>query len=206
MFSYIKGLLIASSPASIIVENSGIAYKIFIPVSAYHSLPPVGEAATLHTSFVVREISQTLFGFLSTHERDFFEVLMGVTGVGPKLALALIGHMPLAELQDAIVNEDSTALCRVPGIGKKGAQRLIIELRDKVQTIAAPAKHILHTTADPKVRTINDAMSALISLGYNQSVAQKAIKRSLDAFSESSESNEAPIDLSRLIATALTHV
>jgi Holliday junction DNA helicase RuvA len=193
-------MLIAASPISVILENSGIGYKIFIPVNAFNALSQVGSQAALHTSFVVRESSQTLYGFLSSQERDFFEVLLGVTGVGPKLALALIGHMPLAELQQSIANEDAAALCRIPGIGKKGAERLIIELRDKINALPlAPVKHVLHTTIDAKTRTLNDAMSALVNLGYNQATAQKAIKRSLDKLPE-------PIDLSTLIAMALTHV
>jgi holliday junction DNA helicase RuvA len=200
MFAYIKGSLILSSPTTVVVETASIGYKIFIPINTFHELPQIGAQITLHTSFVVRELSQTLYGFLSIQERDFFEVLMGVTGVGPKLALSLIGHMPLLELQNAITQEDTPALCRIPGIGKKGAERLIIELRDKVSTLPSyPVKYFLHSSLDPKTQTTHDAMSALISLGYNQMTAQKAIKRSLDELPE-------PIDLSSLIAMALKHV
>ena len=200
MFAYIKGVLMAASPTSVVIESNGIGYKIFIPVNAFNALSQVGEQVTLHTSFVVRENAQTLYGFLTFQERDFFEVLLGVTGIGPKLALAIIGHMPLTELQQVIANEDAAALCRIPGIGKKGAERLVIELRDKVNALPlAPSKYVLHTTIDAKTRTLNDALSALVNLGYNQATAQKAIKRSLDKLPD-------PLDLSSLIAMALTQV
>jgi Holliday junction DNA helicase RuvA len=200
MFAYIKGTLVFASPASVTIESGEIGYKIMIPVHAFNALPQLGGQLLLHTSFVVRELSQTLYGFLSAQERDFFEILMGVTGVGPKLALALIGHMPLFDLQHAIVDEDAATLCRIPGIGKKGAERLIIELRDKISSIPhSGVKYVLQSSGDAKSRAVNDALSALASLGYSQGTAQKAVKRALDSLSE-------PIELSGLIAAALTHV
>ena len=106
MFAYIKGTLIQSSPSSVVMEANGIGYKLFIPASAFSHLPQAGSLFTLHTSFIVRELSQTLYGFFNIQERDFFEALLGVTGIGPKIALALIGHMPVHELQQAISSED----------------------------------------------------------------------------------------------------
>lgn len=135
MFAYIKGTLVQSTATSVVIETHGIGYKLFIPVSAFSQLPQIGSPLTLQTSFIVRELAQTLYGFFTLHERDFFEALLGVTGIGPKIALALIGHMSTHELQRAISNEDTAALCRVPGIGKKGAERLIIEMRDKVELL-----------------------------------------------------------------------
>lgn len=198
MFAYIKGRLAAAATASVVLENGGIGYKIFISLNAYHELPQLGADLTLHTSFVVRELSQSLYGFLSAEERDFFELLMGVTGVGPKIALALIGHMPLSQLQESIANADAPMLCRVPGIGKKGAERLIIELRDKVAALKI-SKAGVHAYVDPRTGAVSDAQSALLSLGYNQATAQKAIKRALEQLPEAH-------DLSSLISMALKHV
>lgn len=199
MFAYIKGLLVHAIPASVVIETGGIGYKIFIPASAFGTLPNVGQPLTLHTSFVVRELAQTLYGFFTPHERDFFEALLGVTGIGPKIALALIGHMPLRELQQAISNEDTAAICRVPGIGKKGAERLIIEMRDKVGAVMFASGIEVHAAADSGAHTVNDAMSALINLGYNQSTAQKALKKTLKDAPEGA-------DLGLLISIALKHV
>ncbi len=199
MFAYIRGKLIQVTPVFVVVEAAGLGYKIFIPAHVFPRLPQIGEETTLHLSFVVREQSQALYGFISASERDFFESLLGVTGIGPKIGMALIGHMPLVDLQKSIVSEDAAVLCRVPGIGKKGAERLIIEMRDKVKISGIhPNDYAVHL-GDPKTQKITDAMSALINLGYNQVTAQKAIQRAL----------KDPIDaedLALLISAALKHV
>jgi len=200
MFAYIKGLLANATTGHVTIETSGIGYKIFIPVSTFTSLPHIGSEMILYTSFVVREQAQTLYGFITSQERDFFEALIGVTGIGPKIALALIGHLPLSELQQAIAQSDTPTLCRVPGIGKKGAERLIIEMRDKVAVNSInPSDFAVHMYGDARAQTVNDAMSALINLGYNQMTAQKALKKTLKDIPEA-------IDLSSMISTALKHV
>lgn len=152
MFAYIKGVLAQAAQAFVVIEAGGIGYKIFIPASAFSRLSHLGSEMTLQTSFIVREQAQTLYGFITANERDFFEALMGVTGIGPKIALALIGHMPLYELQQAIGQGDIATLCRVPGIGKKGAERLIIEMRDKVATLS-PSDLSVHSCADLRSQT-----------------------------------------------------
>lgn len=200
MFAYIKGILAHATQASVTIEAGGVGYKVFIPSSAFLRLPHLGSEILLQTSFIVREQAQTLYGFITANERDFFEALMGVTGIGPKIALALIGSMPLNELQQAIAQDDITTLCRVPGIGKKGAERLIIEMRDKVAVhFHSPSDLAVHSCADTRSQTVNDAMSALINLGYNQMTAQKAIKKTLKDIPEG-------IDVSTLISSALKHV
>lgn len=200
MFAYIKGVLTQSTPISVVIEANGIGYKLFIPASACSQLPQIGSPVTLHTAFVVRELSQTLYGFFSIQERDFFEALLGVTGIGPKIALALIGHMSLSELQRAISGGDTVTLCRIPGIGKKGAERLIIEMRDKVDASAFHQEGFsAHYVADPHAQAVNDAVSALINLGYNQNIAQKAIKKSLKDIPEA-------LDVGALISLALKNI
>jgi holliday junction DNA helicase RuvA len=201
VIAYIKGLLTQSSPLFVVVEAAGIGYKIFIPASLFARLPPIKEEVSLHTSFIVRELSQTLYGFLSVSERDLFEALMNVTGIGPKLALSIIGHLPGHALHQAIVNHDISTISKVPGIGKKTAERLIIEMRDKISTIIAsdPSEFAVHMPSDPRAQQISDAMSALIHLGYNQNAAQKAIKKTLQEVPES-------IELSKLITAALKNL
>lgn len=199
MFAYIKGILSNASTGCVVVEAGGIGYKIYIPVSAYPSLPHPGSEILLHTVFVVRELAQTLYGFQTTQERDFFEALLNVTGVGPKLALALIGHMPLYDLQRAIAQADIPALCRIPGIGKKSAERLIIEMRDKVHLTHDPRDLAVTAYSSAHAQIVNDAMSALINLGYHQQAAQNAIKKTLKDIPDN-------IGLAALITDALKHV
>lgn len=201
MIAFIKGCLVQTNPMHIIIEANGIGYKIFIPTSVFSKLPQLHETCLLYTSFVIREMSQTLYGFLSEQERDLFEILMGVSGIGPKLALSLIGHLPLQEMSRAISSHDIITICKVPGIGKKTAERLIIELRDKFSTLFPVDRSDLavHELDEQRSRHITDAMSALINLGYNQVTAQKAIKKTLKDFPES-------IDLGELITSALKHV
>lgn len=196
MFAYIKGLLVIASPSYAVIEASGVGYKIFIPASTFAHLPQIHNECLLYTSFVVREAAQTLYGFHTSQERDFFEALLNVTGIGPKTALALIGHMPIYELQKAISLGDIPTLCRVPGIGKKGAERLIIEMRDKVHLMHDPQEFTIHLNVDPHTQKMSDAMSALINLGYSQLAAQNAIKKTLKDHPET-------LDLGLLITNAL---
>lgn len=201
MIAYIKGNLSFANPLFVVIETGGIGYKIFIPASLFSKLPQLQEEIVLHTSFVIREMSQTLYGFLTEQERDLFEALMNVTGIGPKLALSIIGHLPGAELHHAISNHDIPTISKVPGIGKKMAERLIIEMRDKISTIINlnPSDFAVHATFDPRAQRVNDAMSALINLGYTQVTAQKAIKKTLKDLPETA-------DLSELITSALQNL
>ncbi|MFQ5729075.1 MAG: Holliday junction branch migration protein RuvA [Waddliaceae bacterium] len=202
MISFVKGKLVHATPTYAIVETGGIGYKIYIPASVYPSLPKNGSEVLLYTSLVIREISQTLYGFLSEDERGFFEEITTVSGIGPKLALSLIGHLPMDEMHLAIGNNDIPAISRVPGIGKKTAQRLIIEMRDRVAKSnkhCLPSDFAIEVQSDPRAQNITDAMNALINLGYNQVTAQKAIKKSLVNFPE-------PMELSTLITDALKNV
>src|ERR1700730_3165751 len=111
MFAYLKGILISSSPAQAILEVQGIGYSLSIPTRLFGQLPQIGKMVHFYTSFVVREFSHSLYGFLSSQERDLFDLLMNITGIGPKLALSLIGHLTFNELQGAILQQNFTALC-----------------------------------------------------------------------------------------------
>lgn len=188
MFEYIKGTLVESSPVRAIVETQGLAYRIWIPLSHYAKLPQTGQEITLFLRHVVREDSEDLYGFLSRSDRELFELLIAISGIGPKTALGLIGHMEGSAFQQAISESDIPALCRIPGVGKKTAERLIIELRDKIKKLV--------TSTAPVSSLAEDALSALIHLGYSNAHAQKAIKTALD------KNKENP-SLSQLITLAL---
>ncbi len=198
MFEYLKGTLIESGPHYAIVDIGGVGYHLQIPLSTFSKMPPCGKTILFFVSFIVRENAQTLFGFLSREERSFFEKIAATSGIGPKTSLAIIGHMDTRNLQTAIANANVTSLSRIPGIGKKTAERLIIELRDRIATVALPSKM---TGTQSELTTeeddlINDALGALLNLGYNAMQAQKAVHQALSSFEKKPQ-------LSELIGTAL---
>jgi Holliday junction DNA helicase RuvA len=201
MFAYFKGILTHIHPTYVVVDVNGVGYALFIPCRLLGELPPLGQSIQLYTSFVVRESSHALYGFLNSLERDIFDILMNVTGIGPRLALSLIGHLTFPELQTAVSHQDYQTLCRVPGVGKKTAERLVVELKDKLPSfLPLSAANLAISMSAPKSQQhAQDAMLALINLGYNQSTAQKAIKQSLKDLPETA-------DLALLITTALKNV
>ncbi|MGE0670898.1 MAG: Holliday junction branch migration protein RuvA [Parachlamydiales bacterium] len=197
MFEYIKGTLTEASPVKVTLETHGVGYLLFIPLNNYAKLPKIGSALTLYVSTVIREDSHKNYGFLTADQRDLFESLIEVSGVGPKTAIALLGHMEINDLQFAIVQGNTPAICKIPGIGKKTAERLVIELRDKVKKFGDKlgSVHSLSPSGGGQ-GVISDAISALVNLGYNPVQAQKAIKTALG------KSEEEP-ELAKLITSAL---
>lgn len=188
MYEYLRGQLKNSSPIKVTLDCAGVGYAIFIPVNNYSKLPPLGKELQLFTSFVVREDSQKLFGFLTEEERDFFDLLHSISGIGPKTALGILGHIEIVDLQLAVATNNVKLLCKLPGIGKKTAERLILDLKDKVASYTPPLPG--------KGVVIHDAISALINLGYHPAAAQKAITSIVEQVGESA-------DLSHLITKAL---
>lgn len=200
MFSYLKGILVTAQPNNVVIDVHGIGYYLFTPCSLMSHLPSLGQPIQLYTTFVVRESSQALYGFLNSQDRDVFELLMNVSGIGPKLALSLIGHLTCEEMERAVIEQDLPTLCKVPGVGKKTAERLVVELKDKLPTIQSYRPVILTiNSSDQKTKHVQDAMLALINLGYSQIVAQKAVKKSLNDLQDTA-------DLALLITTALKNI
>ena len=179
MFEYIHGQLAQASPTHITVDVHGLGYRLYIPFNNYAKLPALKAQALFFVSTVIREDSHKLFGFLSSHERDLFEQLIEISGIGPKTALALIGHMELQELQTAITQGNIAKVCKIPGIGKKTAERLIVEMRDKIFKVIG--EDTLSEQSRKETRTVQDAISALVNLGYNIAQAQKAVKGAMQA-------------------------
>lgn len=198
MFEYLKGKLVESDPHYAVVDVGGVGYNLRIPLSTFSKIPPCGKTILFFVSFIVRENSQTLFGFLSREERTFFEKITAISGIGPKTSLAIIGHMDTRDLQTAIANANVNSLSKIPGIGKKTAERLIIEMRDRIAKLALPARMTATqselTTEDDDL--MNDALGALLNLGYNAMQAQKAIHQAMSHYEEKPK-------LSELIGTAL---
>lgn len=177
MIANISGRLMQKTTESVVVDVNGVGYELFIPLSTFYTLPGPGEQVSLRVYTHVREDAIQLFGFLTQDERDVFGLLIGVSGVGPKLARNILSGMAVVDLVGAIGSSDSKKLSSVPGIGGKSAERLILELRDKIKTIAlksAPVQKEAAMEADPLA---NDVVSALENLGYKAAQAEEAVKK-----------------------------
>jgi len=193
MYEYIQGKLVEKRIDAAIIETHGVAYKLLIPLSSFHAIQPGN--TLLYTSFQVKEDSQVLFGFVTKQDRDLFELLITISGIGPKTALALVGHLDFATFQSAIANSNVLLLSKVPGIGKKTAERLVMEMKDKFKKIIKdlPSMPIGPTSM------ISDAINALIHLGYNPLESQKAVQKAHD-------DKKGNCDLGALISSALQKI
>jgi Holliday junction DNA helicase RuvA len=175
MIGLIKGTLLRKEPPALLVDVNGVGYELEAPMTTFYELPPVGQAVTLHTHMVVREDAHLLYGFARESQRRVFRELLKVTGVGPRIGLAVLSGLTEDELARAIAGEDIARLSRVPGIGKKTAERLVIELRDKLAVAPEPeaaASAAPVAPADPSA----EAVSALIALGYKPNEASRAVR------------------------------
>ncbi len=171
MIARITGILVEKNFPQIVVSCSGVGYEIDVPMSTFYPLPRTGEEVTLLTHLVVREDAHLLFGFLTAAERAAFRQLLKISGVGPKVALSVLSGMSVEDLSAAVASEDAARLTKVPGIGKKTAERLVLELRDKLPK-AIP------TLARPDAGAASsDVLNALLGLGYNEREAQAAVKQ-----------------------------
>ena len=173
MIAALFGTLIAKSAQSIVVDVHGVGYELTVPQPTLAALPAVGEAVRLQVHTHVREDALQLFGFLTRDEKALFLLVQEVSGVGPKLGLAIVSGAPLPELAAAIRQGDLTRLSAIPGVGKKTAARLALELKEKVLTLDLPAT----PAAAPADPVADDAVSALVNLGYRPQLAEDAVRR-----------------------------
>lgn len=182
MITSIQGLLTSATPLHAVVELNGFGYEVNIPVTTAEKLPPPGVTVKLHTLVIYREDAQTLYGFASSDERDFFRLMIeNVTGVGPKMALTIMSRLSLPLLRSAIRLGDIGTLAKCPGIGKKTAERLVVELKAKVgggEPGSAESHAATEAGTSSGVSAHQDAVSALIALGYKAADADQAIRRS----------------------------
>lgn len=190
MYEYFHGLLVEKNASYVVVEINGIGYKLHIPVNLMDKLPHNGEKTFFYVSWVIRENSQTLYAFMKKEERDLFELLLTLSGIGPKTALSLVGHFELEDFKAIVQKEDSKSLAHAPGIGKKTAERLIVDLKDKL-------KFSTHSKTQFSSKT-QDALNALMHLGCSESNAEIAIKKATEELTDE-------CDLSALITAALKY-
>ncbi len=192
MIGRIRGVLIEKSAPDIQVEVNGIAYELQLPMTSLFKLPPLGEEVTLHTHFVVREDAQQLFAFFERKDKSLFRALIKVNGVGPKMALGILSSVEADELVALVLNNDVSALVAMPGIGKKTAERLIIELRDRLKDLGAAhgADQSSGSAAQSAKAAAIEAETALVSLGYKPPQAARAIAAAQKAQPEAASSEE----------------
>jgi Holliday junction DNA helicase RuvA len=165
----ISGELAEKNPPQVLVMAGGVGYEIDVPMSTFYNLPRVGEAVVLLTHLIVREDAHLLYGFLTANERAAFRQLLKVNGVGPKVALSVLSGLSVDDLAGAVAGEDAARLTKIPGIGKKTAERIVLELRDKL-----PGAVTLARSHAPQS---SDVLNALTGLGYNEREAQAAVKQ-----------------------------
>ena len=173
MISYVRGVLDHKEPNRVIVDVNGMGYEVFIPLSTYQELPAVGGQVKLHTHHHVREDALHLYGFLSSEEKETFELVLSISGVGAKVALSILSFMSVDEFRRAVAQGDMKTLTKIPGIGKKSAERMVLELKDKIGKIHIDERMVSLLEAEPA----NDAVAALLSLGASQSAAEYAVYR-----------------------------
>jgi Holliday junction DNA helicase RuvA len=178
MIAHLRGTLLEKHPNQIIVDVQGVGYDVIIPVSTFSSLPDAGAEVRLRIHTHVREDAISLFGFNSQQEKQLFEKLISVSGIGPKLAVTVLSGLATADLVNSIRNGQVDHLVRIPGVGKKTAERMVLELRDKLETVAVglPAA-AEERTASAMTETEQDVLSALINLGCNRPAAEAAIRK-----------------------------
>src|SRR6266702_3345159 len=177
MITFLDGKLVSALPTQAIVDVGGVGYEVFIPLASYDKLPAVGQPVRILTHLHVREDAQILYGFMTPVERDLFRLLVNnVSGIGPKLALAVLSGMSVRNFKAAVVNSDVASLSKISGLGKKTAERIVLELKDKLGVAAAwEAASAIHAPT-PDQEQANEAVLALIALGYKQIDAHRAVR------------------------------
>ena len=185
MIGQIKGIIIAKQAPDLLIDVQGIGYEVLVSLGTFFDTPEIGGSVTLHTHFVVREDAQLLFGFITLEERTLFRQLIKVNGVGPKMALAILSGMSANEFAHAVHNNDLATLVKLPGVGKKTAERLVIEMRDKIDD--AQLKEPANGAIGALMGIQQEAESALTALGYKPQDAAKMVSRVSDEGSTSAE-------------------
>ena len=187
MIGRLRGILLEKQPPEVLLDVSGVGYEILLPMSSFYALPELGLESVIYTHFVVREDAQLLYGFADKHERAMFRELIKVNGVGPKLALAILSGMSANQFVQCIHNDAVSQLVKLPGVGKKTAERLVVEMKDRLKNwtgadLLTPESERVAFESDLGSTFVNanakeEAISALVGLGYKPALAEKAIQQ-----------------------------
>jgi Holliday junction DNA helicase RuvA len=196
MIASLSGVLVSKSPNAIVVDVHGVGYQIFIPLSTYYRLPELNEPVTLQTYTHVREEALQLYGFLTPEEKSVFLLLLGVAGIGPKLAVNILSGLPLPEFVAAVLQGNEAKLNSIPGVGQKTAARLALELKGKIGEVAGVGAAAGEPARREDLGKMDDAVSALVNLGYKTPQAKEAVKKVLSG-------NNGDVSVELLIKNAL---
>jgi Holliday junction DNA helicase RuvA len=182
MISFLRGKLMEALPTRVTVETQGVGYEVLIPVSSYDKLPAVGQEVKVLTHLVVREDAHTLYGFMSVAERELFRLLIGtVSGIGPKIALNILSGINVTAFRGAVANGDVKSLSQISGVGRKTAERIVVELKDKMGESAGWEALSAQRALTPEDQKVNDAVLALMALGFKQIEAHEAARKAQGA-------------------------
>jgi Holliday junction DNA helicase RuvA len=185
MIAFLEGTLAEALPTQIVVNVHGVGYQVLIPISSFERLPAPGLPVKILTHLAVREDAHVLYGFMSSGERDLFRLLLNhVTGVGPKIALSVLSGLSVEMFKSAVVAGDTGMISKISGVGKKTAERIVLELKDKVGVAAEWEASSAKNAPSPEDIRLHDAVLALISLGYKQAEAHKAVNAAIKAGAE----------------------
>jgi Holliday junction DNA helicase RuvA len=178
MISFLRGKLIEALPTQVIVEVNGLGYEVLIPLSSYDKLPPPGQEVKLLTHLAIREDAHVLYGFMSAAERELFRLLINtVSGIGPKIALNILSGINVTAFRGAVANGDVKSLSQVSGVGKKTAERIVVELKDKIGAAGAWEAASAQRALSPDDQKLNDAVLALLALGFKQIEAHDSVRK-----------------------------
>lgn len=175
MIAHLRGSLQSKSPRYLILDVNGVGYEVTVPLTTFYELPDLGHTVSFHIHTHVRENTLQLYGFRSPQEKELFVRLMGVNGIGPRLAINILSGISAGELVATVRQEDVARLTVIPGVGRKTAERIIVELRDKLAGLDIPGESDLPARQQKGTAVLDDALSALLNLGYRRAVAQRAI-------------------------------
>lgn len=195
MIAFLEGRLLSKSPEGIIILAQGIGYQVAVPLSSFYDLPSVEQAVRLYIYTHVRQDTFQLFGFMTPQEKEIFLLLIGVSGIGPKVALNILSGISVQDFGQALLMEDSARIQRIPGVGKKTAERIVLELKDKIKKISSGPLPALVRSVEEGI-PFEDAVSALVNLGYPRAVAEKTLERIKNE-------TDGPISLEDLLRKAL---
>jgi Holliday junction DNA helicase RuvA len=180
MITFLHGKLVDALPTQVVVDVHGVGYEALIPLSSYDKLPPPGQDVRLLTQLVVREDAHTLYGFMSAAERELFRLLIHtVSGIGPKIALNILSGISVTAFRGAVANGDVKVLSQISGVGKKTAERMVVELKDRIGAAGAWEAMSAQRALSPEDQKVNDAVLALIALGFKQLEAHDAVRKVL---------------------------
>lgn len=185
MITFLHGKVVEALPTHVTLDVNGVGYEALIPLSSYDKLPPPGQAVTLLTQMIVREDSHTLYGFMTSNERDLFRLLINtVSGIGPKIALSILSGISVTAFRGAVANGDVKALSQISGVGKKTAERIVVELKDKIGMAGAWEAASAQRALSASDQKINDAALALMALGFKQVEAHDSVRAALTMLGE----------------------